>query len=706
MTFVPRPFGSLAAFRLSAALVVIALASSASSAWSQAADSQTGTAAAPVSTADHAASYYHYGLAKMYEDQAVQSGRQDLASQAIEQYKLALSADPDSRILTDGLANLYFNLGRVREAVSAAQDQVTKHPDDIEAHTLLGRTYLRSLGNGEGQQSTEMLHAAIAEYEKIAKLKPGDLETHLLLGQLYGLDHNTAKALAQFQTAQTIDPSSEEVVLSIARLYTEQGDLPSAAKTLAAVPAEDRTARINFALAGIYDQLKQPKDAVLAYRAVLKQDPDNADAKKALAQALLQSGDTDAAAKEYANILGTDPKDPQALIRQAEIERGEGKYDESLATLKKAEAQAPDDLELQYNEGLVYDALGRFDDAVKSFKAVLAATASPDGKYADDDKHNRWMFLDRLANVYREEGRTVDAITAYEEMRALGGDFAGRAVDDEIAAYRDAHNWAAALKVAADAAKEMPANHDIQLTYASQLADSGKLDEGIKLAQAQISASGTSADDRVAYFSLAEIYVRAKRWKDASAVLDKADAASTKPDDKAFVDYYRGHVADLAHNYDQAEIEFRKALALTADDSPTRSTVENDYGYMLAERGQRLDEAIGMIKKAVDADPQNGASLDSLAWAYYKQGQYALAENYERKALLRMNGDPTLHDHLADIEAKNGKLQSAVSEWEKSIKDYSSSLSPEADPADVAKVEKKLETARVKLAKLNNGAGK
>src|ERR1700760_3759188 len=109
----------------------------------------TAPAQAATTQPDHASSYYHYGLAKIYEDQAVASGRQDLATQAIEQYKLALSADPDSKTLSDGLANLYFNLGRIREAVSAAKDQVARHPEDVQAHTLLGRTYLRSLGNGE-----------------------------------------------------------------------------------------------------------------------------------------------------------------------------------------------------------------------------------------------------------------------------------------------------------------------------------------------------------------------------------------------------------------------------------------------------------------------------------------------------------------------------------------------------------------------------
>lgn len=657
--------------------------------------------AATTSTApDHAESYYHYGLAKMYEQQAVQSGRQDLASQAIEQYKLALDADPDSRTLADGLANLYLGLGRVREAVTAAKAQVARHPDDVAAHTLLGRTYLRSLGNGKGQQSAEVLQAAIGEYETIEKLQPKDLETHLLLGQLYSLNHDSAKAEAEFKTAQSIDPTSEDVVLSIARLYTEHGEMQKAAQVIANVPADDRTERMNFALAGIDEQLKKPKEAAEAYRAVLSDDPDNADARKGLAQALMQSGDTEAAAKVYAEILKTDPQDPQALIRQSEIERRDGKYEDALATLKKAEELAPDNLELQYNEGLVYDALGRFDDAAKMFKQALDASNSPEGKYSDADKSNRALFMDRLANVYREQDKTDDAIAVYKQMEAMGGDYAPRAVSNEVDTYREAHQWAAALKAAADAAKAMPKNRDIQLSYASQLADSGKVDEAVKLANAQLSAKGNTPEDRAVYYTVANIYVRAKRWKDAMAEVEKAEASSTQPADKAFFYYFRGHVADLEKMYDQAEADFRKGLEIQPD-SPV---IENDYGYMLAERGVRLDEAVAMLKKAVDSDPQNAAYLDSLAWAYYKQGQYALAENFERKAVRRQGTDPTLLDHLGEIEAKNGKLQDAVNDWQKSLELYANSLSADADPADVRKVQSKLESARVKLAKLNGNA--
>jgi len=646
------------------------------------------------SSPDRAAAYYHYGLARIYEDEASANGRQDLASQAIEQYKLALDADSNSRELQDGLANLYFKLGRIREAVAAAQDQVTKHPEDVDAHILLGRVYLRSLGDGQGPQSTDMLQAAIKEYETIARLKPDDLETHLLLGQLYGLNHDSAKAESEFRLAQKIDPQSEEVVLSIARLYTEQGDLAKAAKVIADVPVDDRSGRMDFALAGIYDQLKKPKEAVAAYRETLDQDPDNTDAKRGLANALVADGQTNAAAKVFADLLVTDPQDAQSLIREADLQRQQGHYELALSTLKKASALVSDNLELEYNQALCYDALGQYDEAIRTLQGMLALTAAPDGKYSDQDRGNRALFFGRLGIVQNEAGNTAGAVDAYQHMMALGGEAQAQGADGLVDTYRQAHDWAAATKAASDAAKAMPENHEVQLSYARQLADSGKVEDGVKLAEAQLKGA---SEDREVYYTIADIDVRAKRFKDAAAALDKVETLSSKPAEKSFFYYYRGSVAEQQKMFDQAEEDFKKGLAI----DPDSAAIDNDYGYMLADRGIRLDEAVTMIKKAVDFDPQNGAYLDSLAWVYYKQGQYELAEDYARKAVARLNSDPAVHDHLGEIYAKNGKLPMAVAEWQKATALYATSLPPEADPSDVAKVQHKLEGARVKLAHLS-----
>ena len=650
----------------------------------------------PSATPDRASAYYHYGLAHLYEDMAVNAGRSDYATQAVEQYKLALDADPDSRFLQDGLADLYFKIGRIREAVTAAQDQVNKHPDDVEAHTLLGKVYLRSLGDMQSAQSGQMLQLAIAEYEKLAQLKPNDIETRLLLGQLYSFNHDSAKAEAQFKAAQAIDAGSEDVVLNMARLYSEQGDFQRAADTLSSVPVDDRSARIEFALGASYDQLKKPKDAIAAYRRALDLDSENIDAERGLATALLADGQLDESLKIFNEIIAAEPQDAQSQIRISEIQRRQGHYEEALGTLEKAKPLVQDSLELSYNEALIYDTLGRYDDAIRVLNTLVAGSAHADGKYSEPEKANRAIFLDRLGIVYREQNKTSESVGTYKQMIELGGEYARSGYQGQIDAYRDAHQWKEATTVAGEAAKALPKDRSVQLTYASQLADTGQADQGIALAKAQVSSTDNAAEDREAHLALAQIYIRLKRWDDAAAELNKADASASKPEEKLYVYFLRGTLADRQKQYEEAEAEFQKALTI----DPQNATILNYLGYMLADRGVRLPEALTMIRKAVDLDPQNYAYLDSLGWVYFKTGQYALAEENIRKANERNNGDPTIHDHLGEVYEKTGKLKMAVAQWERSMTEYAHSLPADADPTDVAKVQHKLENARVKLSKV------
>lgn len=665
---------------------------------------ESSAAAAPAATTapDRAASYYHYGLAHLYEDMAVNAGRSDYATQAVEQYKLALDADPNSKLLQDGLANLYFKIGRIREAVTAAQEQVSKNPNDVEAHTLLGKVYLRSLGDMQSQQSGQMLQLAIAEYEKLAQLKPNDVETHLLLGQLYGVNHDSAKAEAQFKEAQKIDANSEEVALNMARLYSEEGEAKRAADVLAAIPVDDRTARVEFALGASYEQNHQLKDAIAAYHRALDLDPDNLDTERGLSNALLSDGQLDESLKILNGIVAAEPQDAQSQIHIAEVERRQGHYDQALATIEKAKPLAADNLQLIYNEALIYDALGRYDDATGVLTKLVSTSARPDGKYSDEEKANRSIFLDRLAIIYREENKTTEAVATYKQLVPLGGDYVKSGYQGQVDAYRDAHMWKEATAVAAEVAKAMPKDHAIQLMYAGQLADTGKVDEGIALANAQLAATKGTAEERDTHLALAQIYTRLKRWQEASAELTSADALATKPDEKLYVSFLRGALDDRQKRYDEAEAEFRKALAI----DPQNATILNYLGYMLADRGVRLPEALTMIRKAVDLDPQNGAFLDSLGWAYYKSGQYTLAEETLRKANERMNTDPTVHDHLGEVYEKTGDLKLAVAQWERSMTEYAHSLPADVDPADVAKVQHKLENARVKLAKVTTTSAK
>ncbi|HEV2645386.1 MAG TPA: tetratricopeptide repeat protein [Acidobacteriaceae bacterium] len=664
--------------------------------------------AAATSDVDRSSAYYHYGLAHLYEEMAVSAGREDYATQAVEEYKLALNSDPKSAKLQDGLAELYFKIGHVKEAVTAAQEQVKQNPNDVEAYTLLGQVYLRSLGDMQGGQSAEMLRLAIAEYETIDRLKPANLETKLLLGQLYALHHDSAKAEAEFKDAQKIDADSEEVVLNMAQLYGQQGDSQRALNTLVAVPVDDRSARVEFEIGAYYDLLKKPKDAAAAYRRSLDLEPDNPDAERGLGNALLADDQMDEALKVFLPLVTADPTDAASEVHIAEILRRKGRYDEALATLEKAklQPQAQDSPELNFNEAVIYDAQGKYDQATGVLQKMLDSSSHPDGKYTEAEKQNRAIFLSRLAQIYREQNKTAEAVATYKRIVDLGGDCAKAPAENqanpcyardgyqgEVDAYRDAHQWKDATAVAAEAAKSSPKDRLVQMMYAQQLADQGQVEQALTLAKAQLGSS----EDRDIEEDLTQMYIRLKRFPEATEYLEKAAPLATTPEQRLYVMFLRGEIYDRQKMHDQAEAQFREALKI----DPQNAEILNYLGYMLADEGQKLPEALTMIAKAVELDPQNGAFLDSLGWAYYKSGQYAQAEENLRKANERMSTDPTVHDHLGELYEKTGKLKMAVAQWERSMTEYAHSLPPDADPEDVQKVQHKLEEARMKLAKLS-----
>jgi tetratricopeptide (TPR) repeat protein len=653
--------------------------------------------AAPAATnpsePDRAGAYYHYMLAHQYEDMANTYGRPEYATRAIEEYKLALDADPASKYLNNGLAELYFRTGRVRDAILAAQDQIKKDPNNLDAHRLLGNIYLRSLGdNQQSGPSEDMLKLAIGEYTKIVELDPNNIQDHLLLGQLYSFAHDSVHAEEQFAAAEKIDPGSEDTALNLARLYTEQGDANRAIKVLSSLPDDDKTGKTEFVLGASYERLKDTQHAIEAYKRALELDPDNLDTERALAKALLNDNQLPAALAAYQDVASGDPTDPDAYLHISEIQRRQGNYEEALTTLKKAKSLVSDSLEINFNEGLLDDALGRYDDGVLIFEKLVADSEHPSGQYSDSEKSNRSLFLERLAILYREQNKIDKAVAAYQKIADLGGDFAARAYEAQLDAYRDVHEYDKATQVAREAVEKLPKDRSVKLMLAMQLTDSGRSEEGIAMARSMLTK--TPADLEV-YRQLANIYTRLRMWKEAAEAIDQAEQLSTKQDDKFYIYFLRGTLFERQKLYEQAETEFRKALAI----DPSNSMTLNYLGYTLADHGIKVEEALTLIKKAVELDPQNYAYLDSLGWAYFKLGQYNLAEDNLRKAIERNSMDATVHDHLGELYEKTGRLKLAAAQWEESLNEYQHTMAADMDPGDVGRVQNKLDSVRVRIAR-------
>ncbi|HEY7354097.1 MAG TPA: tetratricopeptide repeat protein [Terriglobales bacterium] len=661
------------------------------------ADSTKASAASSPATEPHkidkAAAYYHFTMAHMYEEEMAVYGRSDLITKAIQEYRLAIAADPSSQYLTSGLAELYARSGRIRDAVSEAQDILQRDPNNLEAHRLLGHIYLRSLGDMQGGSGSDnVLKLAIEQYQEIVKLDPDSADDHIMLGRLYHADNDLKKAEEEEKIAVKLAPDSEEAVTSLAMLYNEQGDSAKAAETLSSVPETSRSAKLYAALGDTYDQQKNYKKAIESYKHAIAMDRDNLDAIRGLAESYEKDGQTDKALQQYKIIADANPEDARTYISMGEIYRRQGKLDLALQNLKKAQSMVQDSEQISYDLATIYQIQGRYDDAISTLQDLLKKTEKPDGKYSQEEQDNRGIFLERLGSAYADNNNVPAAIQTFQQMLTLGNDNAERGYGAMIDTYRENKEWQKATDIAREATQKLPNSRRLKMVYASQIADMGQPEQGLQ--QVKSLLKGTP-DDREVYVALANMYSRLKRWSDSDAALDKAAQFATKQEDKQNIEFLRAANLERQKKYEQAEMSFRKILT----QSPDNGAVLNYLGYMLADHNMKLEDALAMIKKAVDQEPANGAYLDSLGWAYFKLGKYDLAEDNLTKASQHMGADPTVQEHLGDLYQKTGRLKLAATHWERALEEWNKTVAPEVDQEDQARVAKKLESAKVRLAK-------
>jgi len=147
-------------------------------------------------------------------------------------------------------------------------------------------------------------------------------------------------------------------------------------------------------------------------------------------------------------------------------------------------------------------------------------------------------------------------------------------------------------------------------------------------------------------------------------------------------------VLDKQKQYADAEAVFKQVI----DRDPENAPALNYLGYMLAERGERLDESVGLLKKALAMEPDNGSYLDSLGWAYYKADKLDLAVTNLQRAAEQLKANSVIQDHYGDVLFKLSRYDDAIAAWNRAI-------DGDGDAIDRASIDRKIRTAKQKLGK-------
>jgi tetratricopeptide (TPR) repeat protein len=450
-----------------------------------------------------------------------------------------------------------------------------------------------------------------------------------------------AEALEAYEKAMELDPSAAFIAGEAAELALQLEDRPRA----------EKWARKRLELA-----------------------PNDAKSRVILARVLWARGDTEGAEAEFEKALKDDPSSSDTLFALTELI--------SARDPKRARALLRDFLDKNPDHAArVLFELGRLDAQEELYPAAT-------------DEFKRSIELDNaesdparlaLAQVYEITHDTAAAVEQYQRLladdpddmelwahigelqAAMGAEADAR---DTFQRIKDKHPgdpaacaWLAAqaessgdFKAAAAALRDSVALKDdptlnLRLGYYELQAG------GLKDAMATLTDARKRwpKDDRIAYY-LALGYDDLGQYADAVKLL--REVLSMKPEDLDA----RWQLATILEKMDDigaAEPEFRRLIA----DKPDDAAALNYLGFSLADRGLKLPEAEGFIRRALAIEPANPAYRDSLGWVFFKEGRSTEAVHELDVSARALPDDDSVWEHIGDARKALGDEKGAWRAW-------------------------------------------
>jgi tetratricopeptide (TPR) repeat protein len=638
-----------------------------------------------------AAAYYHYSLGHLYAEMAASYGnRSDYLNKAIENFRLAMKEDPAADFLVEDIAELYLAAGRIKDAVDEAENALKANPDQLNAHRVLAHIYQSQIGgDGQSRPNEGMVRRALEQFQIIADKDPKDVESLIMVGGLDRMLENSADAEAAFKKALAIEPDNEDALVGLAGIYGEHGDTKASTELLERLATKNPSSRAYVMLGQNYESMKEWTLAAEAFNKAAELEPAQVDFKAEAALDETKAGQFDDALKLYQEIAEAKPLEAEPYIRMAEIREEQRNLEEARRLIDKAKDIDKNSPEVQRADAFLLADEGKLPEAIAAMKGVLDMTAK--SSYDPPQKSARAGLFDDLGDIYRRNEQYDQAVDSFRQMMAVDPDQGAEAAAQIIETLREAKDYTKAQQESDAAIGKYPKSLKIRKFRAQLFSDEGKTDDAV----AELRKTLDGKSDLETYLEIADIYQRGHNYTEAAAAIDSAEKLAKDDKSRANVFFTRGALYERQKKFDLAEKEFRRVL----DTDPKNAAALNYLGYMLADQNVRLPEAQDYIKRALDLEPGNYAFLDSLGWVYFRMNKLEEAEQQLARSLQLQAKDPTIHDHLGDVYFKQGKLKLAISQWQSSLKAFNSSAPSDVEPDEVAKVQKKLDGARVKLAK-------
>jgi tetratricopeptide (TPR) repeat protein len=601
---------------------------------------------------------------------------------AVAALKRAMALDATSAELPAALADLYLDMDRAEEATAAAEQALKIDASDRDAHRVLGTLLAAAATDTKGSREARQgyLKTAISHLEQAAAERAGlqaDANLRAMLARLHVLNASYDKAIPLLTELVRQEEGWQDGPGLLVDAYVSAGRTADAIAWLQQAAPENP--RLYATLADLYGREQKWTEAASAYEEALRTSTRSFDLRVRYASMLLNVGGAEnvtkarGALREAIQMRGTDER---ALFLLSTAERLTHEFDNAESAARRLIAQ-------NGRNPRGYTALAEVLEQRQQYQAVVDALAPAVGQFrsGQSSAFPLGLILPHLGFSYLQLGKHAEAIAVFEEAQKLAPQDAtvsGFLIQANLSAKR--------YSAAADLARAARAAHPKERRFArfesQALRESGKVDEGLAILENLLKTEGDDADT---HLMLARAYVDANRGPQAVRVLQDAQTKFPSNPDPSFE---LGAVLEKQKRYGDAEAAFKQAIQRHPQHAPSL----NYLGYMLAERGERLDESVTYIKRALEIEPNNGSYLDSLGWAYFKDGRLDLAEEHLKRAAGQLTNNAVIQDHYGDVLFKLGRFQDAIDAW-------SRALSGEADEIDRGSVDRKIRSARQKLPK-------
>lgn len=547
----------------------------------------------------------------------------------------AWELDPDSAELGEELGLALMEGGVAGDALAVLRGLSSRSPAGEAALGIL------LVGEASTRADTE---AAVEHLQAGVDAFPLGVQARLMLAQALVRLEQGEKASEQVRRLLEDRPNDPRLQLLAGQALRLQGKPEQAVEWYEkAIASPETRTRATLELIDAYSASGEFKKAAALMGSFLREGSATLGALTRWATLLARSGDREKAIEVVDEVIEKDPNFREGLVLKALFEIGDNRLESAEQLYRRAIALDPSDPDARLGLGRLLLELRRLDEARSAFEKVWELVSG-----TPEVPSEALAELTRDLAALELTARRHDAAREWLE-RSGEGTIGRRALALWSELFRQRQAWDEGLewlgKVTFDEGPDLARQH--KSTRAEFLLAAGQDAAADGILEALFEGDEPDVQAGLAALQRRRLYERTAA---------QAEAALQRFPQSQPLRFDLAAALERSGQWERAAEEFRTLLAAYPEHGPAL----NYLGYMFADRNENLEEARGMIAKAVELDPTSGAYLDSLGWVYFRLGNLDLAEKYLLEAVKLEPFDATLHEHLGDLWVARGQVEKAA----------------------------------------------